>query len=214
MKRLVSKAVAGVIIVLLCIMLAPCVALAGDNSEEEYVVTLTAASTTSSSITAPVSGGGDYHAGTRITVIAYSRKGYSFIGWYEAEDTGFTNRISSRQDYTFTVNSDRNLVALYEKVSGISFKLEVAASRFRINNGRIQTDGITNYYNAGDKMFLSFADDSMNFQYWVNKSGYIVSTAGDYSFVLSGDTELTAYYSPKSDNGNQAVVYFRNALSS
>jgi hypothetical protein len=56
-----------------------------------------------------VSGGGTYKKGEKVTVRA-SAPGFdwNFLGWYDE-----TTLVSKEQNYSFTVNSDRFLVALY-----------------------------------------------------------------------------------------------------
>lgn len=52
------------------------------------------------------SGGGTYAAGTTVTVSAAAKFGYSFVNWTEG-----TNVVSSSANYSFVLNSNRNLVA-------------------------------------------------------------------------------------------------------
>ena len=197
----------------LAFLICPGKTMAEEGSDENYVVTLTTVSQDGGGSVARVSGGGEYKKGSQATVIAYPRNKYTFLGWYDADDTDFTEQLSNSQDYTFTVNGDTDLVALYKKNSNASFTIEVHGSKFRVNNSSVQYDIYTQSFSAGEKMFVSFTDESMDFRYWVDKSGNIISSDKNYSFVLSGNTVLDAYYTPINDNPNIGVVYFRNAYS-
>ncbi len=212
-NHLKARILYGICILFLAFILFPSVSKAAGEEEEGYVITATTRVKGGTTTVSRVSGGGLYADGSSATVIAYSRTGYSFLGWYDAADTSYSNRLSISQDYAFTVNSDRDLVALYEKKSGSAFKFEVSGSEFKVNNGAVQFISFKQNFNSGEKMFVSFVDDTMDFRYWVNGSGNIVSSNKDYSFIFSGETKLIAYYTPKEDRPNQGVVYFRNAYS-
>lgn len=58
-----------------------------------------------------VTGGGTYPAGTQVTVKATPNQCYEFVNWTENE-----NEVSTNASYTFTVTSDRDLVAHFQKI--------------------------------------------------------------------------------------------------
>lgn len=58
-----------------------------------------------------VSGYGSYESGSSCTLIATANAGYDFLGYYNTSDV----LVSSNATYTFTVNSDVNLVAKFTK---------------------------------------------------------------------------------------------------
>ena len=60
-----------------------------------------------------VGGGGDFEHGTDVTVTATANEGYVFTYWSE---DGM--QVSAEAEYTFTLNTDRDLVAHFEAVSG------------------------------------------------------------------------------------------------
>ena len=55
-----------------------------------------------------VSGGGTYNHGQSCTISATANSGYTFENWTEND-----NVVSTNEDYTFTVNSNRSLVAKF-----------------------------------------------------------------------------------------------------
>ncbi len=68
-----------------------------------YTVTATSASTATGVVTTP---GGTYNSGARVTVKAVARTGYQFLNWTENGTA-----VSTSASYTFTINSNRSLVA-------------------------------------------------------------------------------------------------------
>lgn len=59
-----------------------------------------------------VRGGGEIEVNKEITVMATPDGGFQFDGWYENG-----KRVSTQQNYTFTVTRDRTLVAKYSEIS-------------------------------------------------------------------------------------------------
>ena len=72
-----------------------------------YTVTVT----TSPAEGGTVNGGGTFAEGTQVTVTATANDGYTFVAWQEA-GTKIENAGTS---YTFTVNGNRSLTAVFEK---------------------------------------------------------------------------------------------------
>ena len=159
-----------------------------------------------------LSGGGMYDDGSEATVTAYPRKGYNFVGWFDASDTAFENALSDQQSYTFTVTQDTSLVAIFEPSQGTLFQLTVHGSLYVVNNGAVQSDMSTYTYNVGERMYISYRDTTREFLYWVNASGNVLSTEKDFSFLLAADTEISSYYAANDTDDVTAMVIFRNAF--
>lgn len=87
----------------------------GDPTEEQpsptsYTLTLKAEPDGGGS----VEGGGSYGAGTEVTVTATAKDGYVFTAWYEdAEERGDEDKRSEDAEYTFTLNGDLTLSAVF-----------------------------------------------------------------------------------------------------
>ncbi|MBQ2041028.1 MAG: InlB B-repeat-containing protein, partial [Lachnospiraceae bacterium] len=184
---------------------------AGENSDAQWIVALTSRTRESASTVCRLSGGGAYRDGDSVTVTAYPRKGYTFIGWYNAVDTAFETNLCNQQSYTFVVSEDTSLVALFAVSNGTLFTLTVHGSLYVVNNGPVQSDMFTSTYNAGETMYLSFRDETKEFLYWANASGNILSTQKDFSFALASDTEISSYYAANDTSVTTAMVIFRNA---
>lgn len=61
-----------------------------------------------------VSGDGEYAAGKRVSLVATADAGAQFIGWY---DNG--TLVASGNKYSFTVNANRNLTAVFQKTAEV-----------------------------------------------------------------------------------------------
>ena len=72
-----------------------------------YTVTVT----TSPAEGGTVNGGGTFAEGTQVTVTATANDGYTFVAWQE----GGTKIENAGTSYTFTVNGNRSLTAIFEK---------------------------------------------------------------------------------------------------
>ena len=70
-----------------------------------YTITVTAGSG------GAVNGGGTFAEGTQVTVTATANDGYTFVAWQE----GGTKIENAGTSYTFTVNGNRSLTAVFEK---------------------------------------------------------------------------------------------------
>ena len=151
------------LILLVSAVAALCVAASADPAPEgagPWTVSLTSRTAASASTVCRLSGGGSYADGESVTVIAYPRNGYNFVGWFDAADTSFANSLCGSQTYTFTVSSDTSLVALFRPATSALFHLTVHGSLYVVNNGAVQSDMYTASYNAGETMYLSFCDDT------------------------------------------------------
>jgi len=62
---------------------------------------------------AVISEEGLIEANTQVTVTAEADQGFVFVSWKDA-DLNWSDDISTDADYTFTVNSDRHLIAYFE----------------------------------------------------------------------------------------------------
>ena len=130
-----------------------------------------------------VSGAGTYNAGTEVTVTATPFDGYSFVNWTEngAE-------VSTNAAYTFTVTSDRYLVANFEE-NIVYYTLTLIAN---------PTDGGTltgaGTYEAGTSVTITAtAAAGYEFNNWT-ENGSLVSTNPSYTFTISGDRTLVANF--------------------
>ena len=128
-----------------------------------------------------VSGGGAYHYGDNCTVTATTNYGFNFINWTENG-----NPVSNLPSYTFTITSDRNLVANFTTQNYI-----ITAMANPTEGGTISGSG---GYNYGDNCTLSAtANAGYTFQKWT-KNGTQVSTDPTYSFTVIESTTFIAHF--------------------
>ena len=127
-----------------------------------------------------VSGVGAYDYGTECTLTASANEGYTFMYWTEND-----NQVSFDANYTFTVTSDRHLVAHF------CSKLNITASVLPEEGGAVA--GVGEYdYNA-ECTLIATANEGYTFINWT-ENGEVVSTETEYSFVVVNDRNLVANF--------------------
>lgn len=128
------------------------------------------------------SGSGTHPAGTTVTVRATEATGYNFESWKEGE-----NIVSSSESYTFTLNSNRTLVANFSPV-----RYTISASSLPTGGGTTSGGGI---YTYGDDVTVT-AHPSSGYQFvnWT-QGGTTVSTNSNYTFTVTENRNLTANFS-------------------
>lgn len=127
-----------------------------------------------------VSGAGTYDIDIEVTVAAEVGDGYAFTRWTESGGT-----VADGPEYTFTLDRDRDLVAVMTKTHVIS----VAASDS--DGGTVAGSGT---YLDGQAVTVSaVAADGYEFAGW-QENGSIVSEDDVYSFAASADRDLTAVF--------------------
>ena len=134
------------------------------------------------SVGGTATGHGTYSAGTIVTVRATEATGYNFVNWSEGGST-----VSSSESYTFTVNTNRTLVANFSPIS-----YTVTTSSSPAGGGTTSGGGAFIY---GDAVTVT-AVPAPGYQFvnWT-QGGTAVSTNSSYSFTLTGNRTLTANFS-------------------
>ena len=130
-----------------------------------------------------VTGGGTYNQGQSCTVTATANSGYIFTNWTENG-----NVVSSNASYTFTVNTNRNLVANFTAQSQ-QYTINVSANP---NNGGTVSGGGT-YYEGESCTVRATANTGYTFTNWT-ENGNIVSTNSRYTFTVTGNRALVANF--------------------
>ena len=144
-----------------------------------YTITATANPTNGGT----VSGGGTFNYGQSCTVSATSNANYTFTNWTEGG-----NVVSTSTNYTFTVTSNRTLVANFTYVPQ-SFTISVSAQP---TNGGAVTGGGT--YIEGQSCTVSATPNAnYTFTNWT-ENGTVVSTNASYTFNVTGSRTLVANF--------------------
>lgn len=127
-----------------------------------------------------VSGGGTYREGEEITVTASASDGYVFTGWTENGTV-----ISTSENYTFTVNADRNLVAAFVNLYTVSTSVTPESY------GTVTGAGA--YQDGAQCTVTALPGEGNRFVAWT-ESGSQVSAEASYTFDVDGNRALVAVF--------------------
>ena len=144
---------------------------------QNYTVTVSANPTNGGNVT----GGGTYQQGQSCTVTATANTGYNFTNWTENG-----NVVSTQANYTFTVNSNRTLVANFTPQ-----QYTITATADPVNGGNVTGGGTFNY---GNNCTLSATPAAgYTFVNWT-KNGQQVSTNATYTFTVTESAAYVAHF--------------------
>ena len=128
-----------------------------------------------------ISGTGNYAYGQNITLAATANDGYIFANWTE---NGFV--VSSNAEYSFTVTSDRTLVANFGATT-----YTVTASANPTEGGTIE--GAGDYVPGQTVYLIATANEGYTFVNWT-ENGSVVYTNPSYQFTAISDRTLVANF--------------------
>ncbi len=131
-----------------------------------------------------VSGGGTYQQGQSCTVHAAANNGYTFVNWTENG-----TQVSTNANYTFTVNSNRNLVANFQQQAPQTYTISVSADP---SSGGSVSGGGT-YQQGQNCTVIATANNGYSFTNWT-ENGNVVSTNASYSFTVTSNRTLVAHF--------------------
>ena len=144
---------------------------------QNYTVTVSANPTNGGNVT----GGGTYQQGQSCTVTATANTGYNFTNWTENG-----NVVSTQANYTFTVNSNRTLVANFTQQ-----QYTITATADPVNGGNVTGGGTFNYGNSCTLNATPAA--GYTFVNWT-KNGQQVSTNATYTFTVTESAAYVAHF--------------------
>jgi hypothetical protein len=128
-----------------------------------------------------------YASGQSCTVHANPTNGYTFVRWTENG-----TQVSTNANYTFTVTSNRNLVAQFTQQ-----QYHITVSANPTNGGSVTGSG---YYYYGTVCTLhATPSNGYTFEKWT-LNGTQVSTSPDYSFTVIGDAAYVAHFQQSANN--------------
>ncbi len=144
---------------------------------QNYTITVSANPTNAGT----VSGGGTFQQGQTCTVHATPATGYTFVRWTENG-----NQVSTNANYSFTVTSNRNLVAHFQ---GQSYY--IATSSNPSNGGTTSGNGL---YHFGETCTVTATPTTgYEFVNWTD-NGSVASTEAVYSFTVESGRNLVANF--------------------
>ncbi len=151
----------------------------GGGGGTTYNITVSANPTNGGTVT----GGGTYNQGQQCTVSATANSGYTFTNWTENG-----NVVSTQANYTFTVNSNRTLVANFT-AQPQQYTINVSANP--TNGGTVSGGGT---YQQGQSCTVhATAATGYTFLRWT-ENGTQVSTNANYTFTVTGNRNLVAQF--------------------
>ena len=151
--------------------------LIANFTENTYTITVSANPSNGGTAT----GGGTFTYGQSCTVTATANTAYTFSNWTENG-----NVVSSNANYTFTVNSNRTLVANFTENT---YTITVSANP---SNGGTATGGGTFTYGQNCTVTAT-ANTGYTFTNWT-ENGNVVSNNADYTFTVEGNRNLVANF--------------------
>ena len=144
-----------------------------------------------------ITGGGNYDYGQSCTLTATANEGHNFLNWTENG-----NVVSTDAEYTFVVNSNRDLVANFETQT-----FEIKVSIDPIEAATVTGEGS---YSYGDEVTLILSrNEDYLFVNWT-EGGEVVSEDMIYVFTITRDRNLVAnfvYTEGLGENSISANVY-------
>ena len=145
---------------------------------QNYTISVSANPTNGGTVT----GGGTYQQGQSCTVHATANTGYTFTNWTENG-----NVVSTNANYTFTVNSNRTLVANFT-LQQFTITALVDPSQWA---GGVEGDGV---YTYGQSCTLTATPTvPYIFVNWT-KNGIQVSTNATYTFTVTESATYVAHF--------------------
>jgi len=129
-------------------------------------------------------GSGIYVNGSEVTVSASVNNGFTFINWTENGSV-----VSTSNDYTFTINSDRTLVANFT-----SDQTYYTITTYSIPSNWGNTYGGGSFLSGTIVNVIAVPVDGYKFEYWF-ENGNIVCTNSVYTFAVTNNRNLYAYFS-------------------
>jgi hypothetical protein len=125
-------------------------------------------------------GGGTFDSGSSVTVTATPSTGYRFVNWTEGGSS-----VSTNANYTFTLSSNRTLVANFIRIYTISTSVSPTAGGSTTGSGT---------YDTGSSVTVTATPATgYRFVSWT-EGGSTVSATEVYSFIISSSRTLTANF--------------------
>ena len=130
------------------------------------------------------SGEGEYAEGESVTVTATSNAGYIFEKWTENG-----SQVSTNPSYTFTITSDRNLVANFVEEEPEMYSVTLSSNPA----GAGTTSGEGEYAEGESVTVTATSNAGYIFEKWT-ENGSQVSSNASYTFTITSDRNLVANF--------------------
>ncbi len=167
-----------------------------------FTLPLTISATSDPAEGGMVSGMGEYEYNTTCMMTATPNEGYTFMYWTENG-----NQVSTSASYSFTVTTDRELVAHFMIKPVITVAINPA------EGGTVSGMGEFDYNTTCTLM--ATPNPGYLFLNW-SRNGSVVSSNATYSFTVTEDVNLEAVFSPLnglSIGEGEAAIYYLPSYS-
>jgi dienelactone hydrolase len=156
-----------------------------ENSCNETVTEYTISASANPSAGGSVTGAGTYAEDASCTVTATANSGYEFVNWSESG-----SEVSTNASYTFTVTSNRTLVANFEEVTATEYTISASANP----SAGGSVSGTGTYAEDASCTLTATPNSGYEFINWT-ESGSEVSTNASYTFTVTSNRTLVANFS-------------------
>ena len=154
-----------------------------DNPNKTYTIAVVPHDTKGNTVPAQFDLLAEYENGASVTLIAPAVTGYNFVGWFNG-----TEKLSSKNQYTFVIRANADLAAVYEAVGKVS--LTISCEGIFTVNDDTKSSTYKMDYPLGSK--VTVATNNSDFAYWTNSYGMILSRSASYTFTVNGEETITA----------------------
>ncbi|PZX20154.1 pectin methylesterase-like acyl-CoA thioesterase [Breznakibacter xylanolyticus] len=149
-------------------------------------------------VSSPVAGGivtsspvgSSFDQGTELTVSAANNFGYQFSHWADADGV----KVSADNPYSFAMNGDVSLAAVFTPVNTFSLSLGVTggAASYMVTPSPAGTmvDGISKYEEGTSVKLTAASNSILSFSNWSTGE-----TSNELTLTMNNDVDLTAVYS-------------------
>ncbi len=128
--------------------------------------------------------------------------GYSFIGWYDANDP--TRVLHTYQIYDFDPTVSIDMIAVFEQTTNATVVLDGGRSNFTVN-GEEKAAECTLSYALGEVITVEVLD-SADFAYWKDQKGSILSRSPSYTFTVVENIVVTAVFNTPVE-GKKIIIF-------
>lgn len=136
-----------------------------------------------------VEGAGEFKAGTEVTAKAIANEGYKFVAWTEGEE-----EVSTEANYTFKLEKDRTLTAVFEDAT------TYYTVTLQANNAEWgKVEGGDKYAAGANATVKATANKDYHFVAWMEGETK-VSEEAVYTFKVEKDITLTAVFAEGAAN--------------
>jgi hypothetical protein len=150
------------------------------------------ATSPSPSVGGSTSGDGLYTNGSSVTVVATANPGYAFVNW-----TRDGTQVGTAASYTFTLTTNRTLVANFASAFSITTSASPSAGGMTMGDG--------SYIYGASVSVSATASANYTFVNWT-ENGMPASTASNYAFNAGASRALVANFVPANPNISTAYT--------